>query len=315
MVWTLVSRVTLGAVTLLVASALIFTATEVLPGDVATAILGQTATPEALEAIRKSLGLNDPPIVRYWLWLSDFLQGELGTSLTNGLPVADELGRRLVNTLFLAGVAALVALPLALLLGIIAAIKQNSLIDKAINIVSLTAISLPEFFLAYLLIVVAAVHLNWFPSLSMVHSTTSLGERLYLVALPATTLALVVIAHIMRMTRASILDVLSHTFIEMVFLKGVPTWRVVAQHALPNALAPIINVVLINLAYLIVGIVVVEVVFVYPGMGQYMIDAVVSRDMPVIQACGLVFATTYVALNLLADVLSILANPRLRHPK
>ena len=149
----------------------------------------------------------------------------------------------------------------------------------------------------------------------MVHSTTSLGERLYLVALPATTLALVVIAHIMRMTRASILDVLSHTFIEMVFLKGVPTWRVVAQHALPNALAPIINVVLINLAYLIVGIVVVEVVFVYPGMGQYMIDAVVSRDMPVIQACGLVFATTYVALNLLADVLSILANPRLRHPK
>ena len=273
------------------------------------------ATPEALEAIRKSLGLNDPPIVRYWLWLSDFSQGEMGTSLINGLPVADELGRRLVNTLFLAGVAALVAVPLALLLGIIAAIKQNSLIDKAINIVSLIAISIPEFFLAYLLIVVAAVHLNWFPSLSMVHSTMSLGERLYLVALPATTLVLVVIAHIMRMTRASILDVLSHTFIEMVFLKGVPTWRVVAQHALPNALAPIINVVLINLAYLIVGIVVVEVVFVYPGMGQYMVDAVVSRDMPVIQGCGLVFATTYVALNLLADVLSILANPRLRHPK
>jgi peptide/nickel transport system permease protein len=176
-------------------------------------------------------------------------------------------------------------------------------------------ISVPEFFIGYLLIIFISVRLDWFPSLAMVSDDMSFGERLYTVALPAATLVMVVLAHMMRLTRAAVISVLSSPFIEMAILKGIPKWRIVLEHALPNALAPIINVVAVNMAYLIVGVVVVEVVFVYPGMGQLMVDSVSKRDVPVVQTCGLIFASAYVLLNMIADLLGILSNPRLRHPR
>jgi peptide/nickel transport system permease protein len=308
-------RLGLGLLTLWAVSILIFAGTEILPGDVASAILGQSRTPEAEKAIRDSLGLNRPAPVRYVDWLYHFVQGDVGKSLANQRDIAPEIRSRLANTMFLAGVAACVSVPLSIFLGLIAAIRQNSFFDRFINAVTLMTISVPEFFIGYLLIIFISVRLDWFPSLAMVSDDMSFGERLYTVALPAATLVMVVLAHMMRLTRAAVISVLSSPFIEMAILKGIPKWRIVLEHALPNALAPIINVVAVNMAYLIVGVVVVEVVFVYPGMGQLMVDSVSKRDVPVVQTCGLIFASAYVLLNMIADLLGILSNPRLRHPR
>jgi peptide/nickel transport system permease protein len=308
-------RLALGALTLFVVSVLIFAGTQLLPGDVAQAILGQSATPEAVAAIRKDLNLDRPAYVRYADWLGHSLEGDLGTSLANREPITKMISGRLGNTLFLASMAALVAVPIAILLGLIAARFRETWLDKTISIVTLSAISMPEFFIGYILIFIFAVKLLWAPSIASVYDGMGLGEKLAAVALPVATLALVVIAHMMRMTRAAVINVMSSPYIEMAELKGVSRSRIIFRHALPNALSPIINVVVLNLAYLVVGVVVVEVVFVYPGMGQLMVDAVSKRDVPVVQACGLIFAATYVLLNLTADILSIVANPRLRHPR
>ena len=308
-------RLALGLITLWAVSLLIFAGTEILPGDVATAILGQSRTPEAVAAIRASLGLNQPAYIRYGDWLAHFVRGDIGKSLANQRDIAPEIRDRLGNTLFLAGVAACVSVPLSILLGLLAAIRQDSLFDRIVNVVTLTTISFPEFFIGYVLIILFAVKLDWFPSLAMISADMGFWDRLDAVALPATTLVLVVLAHMMRQTRASVLSILASPFIEMAILKGIPKWRIVVQHALPNALAPIINVVALNLAYLIVGVVVVEVVFVYPGMGQLIVDSVSKRDVPVVQTCGLIFALTYVGLNMIADLFGILSNPRLRHPR
>jgi peptide/nickel transport system permease protein len=308
-------RLALGIGTLFVVSVLIFAGTELLPGDVAQAILGQMATPEAVANIRAELGLDRPAVVRYFDWLLGFVQGDLGTSLANRQPKADMIGQRLAITLFLAGVAAVVSVPIAVLLGLIAARFRETWLDKSISIATLSAISMPEFFIGYLLIFIFAVQLFWAPSIASVYAGMGFGDRLAAVALPVATLALVVIAHMMRMTRAAVLNVMAQPFVEMAELKGVPKWRIVVYHALPNALAPIINVVALNLAFLVVGVIVVEVVFVYPGLGQFMVDAVARRDIPTVQACGLIFGTVYVGLNMLADLGAILANPRLRHPR
>lgn len=308
-------RLALGLITLWAVSLLIFAGTEILPGDVATAILGQSRTPEAVAAIRASLGLNRPAYIRYGDWLAHFVRGDIGKSLANQRDIAPEIRDRLGNTMFLAGVAACVSVPLSILLGLLAAIRQDSLFDRIVNVVTLTTISFPEFFIGYVLIILFAVKLDWFPSLAMISADMGFWDRLDAVALPATTLVLVVLAHMMRQTRASVLSILASPFIEMAILKGIPKWRIVVQHALPNALAPIINVVALNLAYLIVGVVVVEVVFVYPGMGQLIVDSVSKRDVPVVQTCGLIFALTYVGLNMIADLFGILSNPRLRHPR
>ncbi len=308
-------RLALGIGTLFVVSVLIFAGTELLPGDVAQAILGQMATPEAVANIRAELGLDRPAYVRYIDWLAGFVQGDFGTSLANRQPIADMIGHRLANTLFLASAAAVVSVPIAVLLGLIAARFRETWLDKSISIATLSAISMPEFFIGYLLIFVFAVQLFWAPSIASVYAGMGLGDRLAAVALPVATLALVVIAHMMRMTRAAIINVMSSPYIEMAELKGVSRSRIIFRHALPNSLSPIINVIVLNLAYLVVGVVVVEVVFVYPGMGQLMVDHVAKRDVPVVQACGLIFAATYVLLNMTADILSILANPRLRHPR
>ena len=309
------NRLLLGVLTLFAVSILIFVCTEILPGDVASAVLGQGATPEALVIFRKELGLDVPAYLRYWNWLVGALQGDLGVAMTNKRVIVDEIMPRLGNTMFLAGYAALIAIPLAVGLGVYSAINEGKLSDKLSNISTLVAISLPEFFVAYLLIIFMAVKFTWFPSLSTVFPGMSFTDRIYQTTLPAITLTLLVMAHMLRMTRSSVLAVMSTPYIEMAFLKGARRQRVITRHALPNAAAPIITVIALNLAYLVVGVVVIEAVFVYPGLGQLMVDAVSKRDVPVIQACGLVFATVFVLLNTLADILVILVNPRLRHKR
>ncbi len=311
----LVQRVALGLLLLLAVSVLIFAGTQLLPGDVAQAILGQSATPQALANLREQLGLNDPAYVRYFRWLGGVVQGDLGTALTNGQDIATAMGGRLWNTMFLAFWAAVIAVPLAITLGLIAVRYQGRWPDKLISAVTLSTISLPEFVVGYIAMFLLAVKFRVFTSVSTVYDGMSFADRMSAIALPVIVLVLVVLAHMMRMTRAAILNVMQSAYIETAELKGVRPFTIIARHALPNAIAPIVNVVMLNLAYLVVGVVVVEVVFVYPGMGQYLVDHVAKRDIPVVQACGVVFAAVYIGLNMLADVVSILSNPRLRHPK
>jgi peptide/nickel transport system permease protein len=310
-----VQRVALSLFLLLAASVMIFIGTQILPGDVAQSVLGQSATPETLANLRKELGLYDPPVTRYFNWLFAALQGDLGTALTNGRDIGESLGKRLSNTLFLAFWAAIVAVPLAIFLGLLAVRYQNRWPDKLISGVTLTSISIPEFLIGYVVMYFVAVKLGWFSSVAMINDGMTLWEKLNAIALPVFVLTLVVLAHMMRMTRAAILNVMQSAYIETAELKGLSMFTIIRKHAFPNAIAPIVNVVMINLAYLVVGVVVVEVVFVYPGMGQYLVDHVAKRDVPVVQACGLIFAAVYIGLNLMADLVSILSNPRLRHPR
>ena len=310
-VWTMIGkRLLAGLLTLFVISLLIFGAIELLPGDLAQEILGQAATEETVEAFRRELGLDRPAYIRYFDWLGGVVQGDFGISLANARPISELIGARLGNTLFLALYAACIAVPLSLFLGILAALYRNSLYDRAVNVFTLSSISFPEFFVAYILIFWLA-QAGIFPSISNISPGMDFFEKLYRTFLPALTLTLVVTAHMMRMTRAAIINLLASPYIEMARLKGVPPRRIIVHHALPNALAPIINVIALNLAYLITGVVVVEVVFVYPGLGQLMVDSVSKRDVTVVQASALIFACAYVLLNLTADVLSTLSNPRL----
>jgi len=308
-------RLGLGLLTLLVVSVIIFGAVELLPGDFAEERLGQAATPEAVAAIRKQLGLDQPPVTRYFQWLGAAIQGDFGVSFGNNLAVAGQIFGRFSNTLFLAVLAAAIAVPLALTIGILAALYRNSIFDRVANVGTLASISSPEFFVAYMLILFFAVLNPWLPAISNIHSGMGFWHKIESSLLPALTLTLVVTAHMMRMTRAAIINLLASPYIEMARLKGVKPLRIITHHALPNALAPIINVVALNLAYLITGVVVVEVVFVYPGVGQLFVDSVKRRDIPVVQACCLIFAAAYILLNLTADIMAILSNPRLRHPK
>jgi len=308
-------RIALGILLLLAVSVLIFAGTQILPGDVAQAILGQSATPESLANLRKQLGLNDPAYVRYFHWLGGVLTGDLGTAMSSGQDIATSIKERLWNTLFLAFWAAIVAIPLAIILGLTAVRFRNGWVDKLISGLALASTSFPEFFIGYLLVYFFAVKWQIFPAISTVYDGMSFGERMQAIVLPATALTLVVLAHMMRMTRAAILNVMQSAYVETAELKGLSAFAVIRKHAFPNAIAPIINVVMLNLAYLVVGVVVVEVIFVYPGMGQYLVDHVTKRDVPVVQAVGLIFAAVYISLNIIADIAAIVANPRLRHPK
>jgi len=308
-------RIALGILLLLAVSVLIFAGTQILPGDVAQAILGQSATPESLANLREQLGLNQPAYIRYFHWLGGALTGDLGTAMSSGQDIATSIKDRLWNTLFLAFWAAVVAIPLAITLGLIAVRYRNGWVDKLISGLALASTSFPEFFIGYVLVYFFAVKYQWFPAISTVYDGMPFGERMQAIALPATALTLVVLAHMMRMTRAAILNVMQSAYVETAELKGLSAFSVIRKHAFPNAIAPIINVVMLNLAYLIVGVVVVEVIFVYPGMGQYLVDHVTKRDVPVVQAVGLIFAAVYISLNIIADIAAIVANPRLRHPK
>ncbi|MFZ9020430.1 MAG: ABC transporter permease [Paracoccaceae bacterium] len=320
---TILERLGLGLATLFVVSIIIFSAIEMLPGDFGQAILGQAATQETVAAFRRELGLDQPAYLRYLQWVGGALQGDLGTSFSgrnaSGIDrsraVVDLIAPRLWNTLFLAGLAAVITVPVALALGVSTALFRNSVYDRTVNTATLTTISFPEFFVAYILILLLASLYPVFPSLANVDDSTPLAERAFRTALPALTLTLVIVAHMMRMTRAAIINLLASPYIQMARLSGASQTEVIIKHALPNAWAPIATVIAFNLAYLVVGVVVVEVVFVYPGVGQLMVDAVTSRDIPVVQGCALIFAITYILLNLIADIIGIITNPRLLHPK
>ena len=325
---TLFKRIGLGIISLFFVTLIIFSSVNLLPGDFVESVLGQTRTEESVKIFRKELGLDKPYHVRYVNWLTSAIQGDLGSTFSGrnatyanqpqqntARSVSSLLKPRLFNTFFLAAMTAIIAIPLSLILGITAALFRNSIYDRTVNASALTTISMPEFFVAYILIIYLASINQFFPSLSNVTSSTPFFERIYLSVLPALTLTLVTVAHMMRMTRASIINLLSSPYIEMARLKGISKTQVIIKHALPNAWAPIANIIAFNLAYLIVGVVVVEVVFVYPGIGQLMVDSVIKRDIPVVQGCALVFAVTYILLNLIADVISIITNPRLLYPK
>jgi peptide/nickel transport system permease protein len=320
---TILERLGLGLLTLFAVSLIIFSAIEMLPGDFGQAILGQRATEDTVAAFRRQLGLDQPPYIRYIQWVFGAVQGDLGTSFSGrnasgvdrSRQVIDLIAPRLWNTMFLASMTAVIAVPVSLMLGITTALFRNSFFDRTVNTATLTTISFPEFFVAYILILLMSSLYPIFPSLANVDSDTLLGERLYRTALPALTLTLVIVAHMMRMTRAAIINLLASPYIQMARLSGASQLEIIVKHALPNAWAPIATVIAFNLAYLVVGVVVVEVVFVYPGIGQLMVDAVRTRDIPVVQGCALIFAVTYILLNLIADIIGIVTNPRLLHPK
>ena len=325
---TLIKRIGLGIISLFFVTLIIFSSIKLLPGDFVESVLRQARTEDSVRIFRQELGLDKPFHIRYINWLTAAVQGDLGKTFSGrnasyanqpqqstARSVTSMLKPRLYNTFFLAAITAIIAIPLSLFLGITAALFRNSFYDRTVNASALTAISMPEFFVAYILIITLASINQFFPSLSNVTSSTPFFERIYLSILPALTLTLVTVAHMMRMTRAAIINLLSTPYIEMAQLKGLSRSKVILQHALPNAWAPIANIIAFNLAYLIVGVVVVEVVFVYPGVGQLMVDSVMKRDIPVVQGCALVFALTYILLNLIADVISIITNPRLLYPK
>ena len=294
---------------------MVFGGTELLPTDVAEAILGQHATPETVAALREKLNLNRPAYERYFEWLGNFLRGDLGQSLSSGREISELIDGRLQNSLFLAATAAIFAIPLAVGLGLLAALYEGRAADKGLTASTLLFVSTPDFLIGYLLMLFAAVTMGWFPVLSRFTSGMDFFDQLHAIALPCLTLSLVVSAHTMRLTRAAILSIMNQPYIEMAQLKGAGRVRTIVYHALPNALSPILNIVLLTLAYLVVGVVIVEAVFNYSGMGRLMVDAVSKRDMPLVQACGLIFASVYVFLNLTADILSLLSNPRRRRPK
>nr|WP_205911821.1 ABC transporter permease [Rhodobacter sp. SGA-6-6] len=311
----LVQRIALGLLLLFAVSAVIFLGVEALPGNTAQAILGQSATPQAVANLEAKLGLDQPPLTRYFSWLGGILTGDLGKALTNGADIAQSIGQRLGNTLFLAGCAAAIAVPLAIILGLVAARYAGKWPDKVISGITLSTISLPEFVAAYFVIYLLTQLFPIFQPVAMVFPGMGFWAKLHAVALPVIVLVLVVLAHMMRMTRAAILNVMQSAYVETAELKGLSPMTIIWRHAFPNAIAPVVAVVMLNLAYLVVGVVVVEVVFGYNALGQYLVDHVTKRDLPVVQAVGLIFAAVYIFLNMAADIIGILANPRLRHPK
>lgn len=314
MLGLILRRLGLGVVTLWLVSVFIFAGTEILPGDVAQTILGREATPESVAALRQQLHLNQPAIQRYGTWLFDFASGDLGVSLSSGTSISSLISDRFTNTLLLASLTALFAIPIGLLLGLLAVIYAHSRFDRFITIFSLCTISVPEFFVAAALVLILAVHLGWVPAVAYITEFESIGKLLRSLAIPILTLSFAVLAYMTRMTRATVLNVMESPYVEMAVLSGVPRGRVVWRHALPNALGPIVNVTALSLANLVSGTVVVEVMFAYPGLAKLTVDAVALRDMPLIQACAMIFSASYVLLLMLADILAILANPRLRHP-
>lgn len=308
-------RLGLGIITLWVVSLLVFAGTEILPGDVAEAILGQSATPEAVQAIRDQLHLDRPAIVRYADWLTNLLRGDLGVSLAANMEISEMISGRFKNTLVLASLTAALAVPLALAMGLAAAMFPGGRVDRLVTISTLFLLSVPEFFIAATLVLVFAVHLQWLPAITYMTEYESVWQLMESLALPILTLTTSVVAHMARMTRAAIINVMTSPYIEMAILKGVPRGRIVLRHALFNAVGPVVNVIALNLAYLVSGVVIVETVFAYPGLAKLMVDAVSRRDMPLVQACAMIFCTAYILFILIADVLAILANPRLRQPK
>jgi peptide/nickel transport system permease protein len=306
------SRLFISVVTLLIVSFAVFFATTMLPGDTASILLGQAATPEAVEGLRKAMHLDEPAFLRFTYWMMGLLSGDLGTSYANDIPIADLIGGRFANSMKLAGITALLAVPIALTLGVTAAMMRGSLYDRAVTVLTIGVISVPEFMIATSAVLFFAVYLQWLPAISFTNEAKTFTDMLRVYAMPVITLTFGVSAQMIRMTRAAVVETLNTPYAEMALLKGASRSRVVLKHALPNALGPIVNAVALSLSYLLGGVIIVETIFNYPGIAKLMVDAVATRDLPLIQTCAMIFCVGYLILITAADIIAILANPRLR---
>ena len=308
----ILGRLLIALVTLTIVSFAVFFATTLLPGDTATILLGQAATPEAVAGLRTAMHLDEPALLRFIYWIGGLFQGDLGTSYANHVPVATLISGRLANTLKLAGLTTLVSVPLALTLGITAAMWRGTPYDRIVTVATIGVISVPEFVLATLAVLVFAVYLKWLPALSFTYNVDSFSGLLRAYAMPVITLTFGVSAQMIRMTRAAVIETLNTPYVEMALLKGASRPRMVLRHALPNALGPISNAVALSLSYLLGGVIIVETIFNYPGIAKLMVDAVSTRDLPLIQSCAMIFCFGYLILITTADIVAILSNPRLR---
>jgi len=309
----LLQRLGLAVLSLLLVSVVVFTITAVLPGDAAEELLGQDATPETLAALRTQMGLDQPLAMRYLHWLGGLVTGDPGRSLVSDAPVMELIGNRLPNSLLLAAVTASIGVPLALLLGTLAAVFRGSWLDRLLNSGAVALVSVPEFLIATIAVLVLSVQLGWLPALSYASDIDSFSGALRVFVMPVLTLCCVIVAQMMRMTRAALADQLDAPYIEMARLKGVRPVRLVLGHALPNAIGPIANAVALSTSYLLGGVIVIETIFYYPGVAKLMVDGVSQRDIPLVQTCTMIFCAGYLLLVMIADMIGILANPRLRH--
>ncbi|MEN4889552.1 ABC transporter permease [Erwinia billingiae] len=305
-------RIGSGLLTLLIVSALVFLITSMLPGDAAQMILGQSATPETVAALRQHLGLDQPLIVRYFSWLAGMFQGNFGTSFASNLPVTQLVAQRIPATFQLAATTTLFSVPVALIIGITAAMKRGSLLDRALVVSTMAVVAVPEFLVATVAVIIFAVKLHWVPAMSLGSTHQDFLGFLRTFALPVMTLCCVVVAQMARMTRAAIVNQMDSPYLEMTLLKGVSPLRAMLRHALPNAVGPIANAISLSLSYLFGGVIIIESIFSYPGLASQMVDAVSNRDLPVVQLCVMFFAVCYLVLLLIADVLTIAFNPKWR---
>ncbi len=312
MIWFIARRVGAMVITVALASLLVFLALQALPGDVATQVLGQDATPAAKAALREQLNLNEPAWQRYLEWVGNALQGDLGTSLASGDAVSTLIWTHLRNTLLIAVVAVVIGVLLSLVLGVVAGLLRDRWPDHLISGLSLIGMSIPEFVVATLLVLVFSITVPIFPAVVLDDANAPIGDLLPAIWLPAIALAIALSAYIIRMARAGVVDTMTSEFVTTARLKGLPAGRVLVRHALPSALLPAINVIAITIAWLVGGVVVVETVFNYPGIGQLMLDSVYDRDLPVLQAIAVLSAIVYALSNLAADLMAMLLNPRLR---
>lgn len=310
-----VRRIPAGVGTVFAVAVLVYLATLVLPGDAATSILGQTATPARIAQLRHELGLDVSPIHGLLHWLGGFLTGNFGTSLANRVPVASLIGPRLENSIMLVAVAAVVSTGLGVVLGALAALYKDSIFDHVLTVSALVASALPEFVVGVLTVLVFAIELQWFPAVSLLNPGEQIWDQPVKLVLPVVTLCIVVVPYIFRMMRASTLESLRSEYVELATLKGVKQTRVVLRHAIPNALPATIQVIGLNILYLAGGIVLVETVFAFPGLGSALVAAVTDRDVPVIQFIVVLLAVFYVVLNILTDVLVLVVTPRRRYAR
>lgn len=308
----LVRRLLLGALTLLAISLVVFLTAEVLPGDIAARVLGRESTEQARQAFRERLNLDRPVQERYWLWIQGVVRGDFGQALTNDREVADIIAPRLRNTLVIGGVAFALYIPVTIVLASVAAIYRDRAPDALISVLTLIGLSVPEFVSGTVLLILFAVVFPIFPVMSLLDQAETPLEALRTLALPAITLTTIMVVYAIRMLRDNLIEVLDSEYVRMATLKGLPRIRVIFRHALPNAVVPALNVTALNLAYLIGGVVLVERVFSYPGLGSLLVDSILLRDVPVIEAVALLVSAIYVFANLFADAMAIVLNPRLR---
>lgn len=312
MIALIARRFILALITLLLISTIIFVGVEALPGDAATAYLGQSATPESLQALRDEFGLNTPAYQRYFNWLGDMLKGDLGESMARRKPVSEIIGNQFRNTVVLAFAAGIVGIPLAIILGVFAGLTRDKWPDILVSLIAILGMTLPGFVTATVLIYIFSIRLEWFPAIAMVPTDAPVSEILPNIILPIITLTFVMVAHILRLVRTNMIDVMVSDYVQMARLKGVPMMRVVFQHALPNAMLPSINVIALTLAWLLGGVAIIETVFNYPGIGKLLINAIGDRDLALVQGIAIILASIYIGVNLIADLLALVLNPRLR---